>query len=442
MKVGGRKVGAHRSTGIGPIRIIDVEVAGRPMLGHPQAVIAHPFVFVSGQMATDYLTGIVPESGRTKPETPYWVQRMKGQATRVVESTRAVLQAAGTDLENTAKVVSFHTDLRELPISMETRTQYFPSASAPASTAVGIRGLPIDDAGFQFEAIGFIPGDGLERRSIFMDESQVLSVSGKAERRVFANAVVAGDLVFTQGSIAGLGGQFQETASVRTAFAHYESEIKNQTILVLRKLGPMLEAAGSSLQDVVKADCWLVSPDLYPGMDEAFREVFPQDPPARSVAIVRELVVRDALIEISVVAVRHGGAAHKVVVSAPDAPPPLGHESHAVRAGNLLFLSSLISRKRHDPASAGLPHLAAAEAEAGEAIAAAKIILRAGGSSIRSLARLRAFHKDLGGLRSGYRAWGAAVGDEMPAFTAVETSSATIIPHASVLYDLIAVVES
>jgi hypothetical protein len=29
----------------------------------------------------------------------------------------------------------------------------------------------------------------------------------------------------------------------------------------------------------------------------------------------------------------------------------------------------------------------------------------------------------------------------MPAFTAVGTSSSTIIPHASVLYDLIAVVE-
>jgi enamine deaminase RidA (YjgF/YER057c/UK114 family) len=387
MKVRGGKVGIERSSTTKQIRRIDVEAVGRPLLGHPQAVVAHPYVFLSGQMATDYVTGVVPESGRSKPQTPYWEQRMKGQAARVIENTRAVLNEAGTDLEKVVKVVSFHTDLRELPISMETRTKYFPSASAPGSTAVGIAGLPVDDAGFQFEAIGFIPGDGLDRQSIFMDQSQVLSVSGESERRVFANAVVAGDLVFTQGSIAGLGGQFQETASARSAFAHYESEIKNQTVLVLRKLGPMLEAAGSSLEDVVKADCWLVAPHLYPGMDEAFREVFPHDPPARSVAIVRELVVRDALIEISVVAVRRGGAARKVVVNAPDAPPPLGHESHAVRAGNLLFTSSLISRHRQDPALAGLPHIAAAEAEAGEAIAAAKAILRAGGSDLRAIAR-------------------------------------------------------
>jgi len=440
MKVGENKVAIHSESSRQGIRRIDVEAAGKPLLGHPQAVVVHPYVFVSGQMATDWETGIVPESGQSKPLTPYWEQRMNGQAARVVETTKAILNAAGTDLENVAKVVSFHPDLRELPISMETRTRYFPGATAPASTAVGIAELPVADAGFQFEAIGFIPGGGYDRRSVFMDESQMLS-AGKEDRRVFSNAVVAGDLVFTQGSIAGLGRQFHETASVRPAFAHYESEIKNQTVLVLEKLAPMLEAAGSSLEDVVKADCWIMSPDLYPGMDEAFREVFPQNPPARSVVVIRELVVKPALLEISVVAVRRGGKARKVVISAPAAPAPLGHESQAVRAGNLLFLSSLVARTPNDPAPAGLPHVSAAEAETREVISAASTILRAGGSSLRSLGRLRAFHTDLAGLRDGYRAWSEATGGEMPAFTAVGASSSTVIPHASVLYDLIAVVE-
>jgi enamine deaminase RidA (YjgF/YER057c/UK114 family) len=424
------------------INRLDVDAVGKPVLGHPQAVIAHPYVFLSGQMATDFGTGIVPESGRTKPETPYWVQRMKGQAERIIESTRAVLNEAGTDLANVAKVVTFHTDLRELPISMETRTQYFPSSTPPASTALGIAQLPVEDAGWLFETIGFIPGDGLKRRSVFLDDAPVLSVDGKVDRPVFANAVVAGDLVFTQGSIArGTGGGIHEGASVRHAFALYESAIKNQTVFVLNKLGQILEAAGSSLKDVVKADCWLVSPHDYPGMDEAFREVFPDDPPARTVAVVRELVVRGALIEISLVAVRRGGAMRKTIIAAPDAPPPLGHESPAVRAGNLLFTSTLVARNRWDPASSGRPQLAVAGAEAEEAIAAAKSVLEVAGGDLRSLARLRAFHSDLAGLRAGYEAWHSAVGDHMPAFTAVGAGPSTVLPHASVAYDLIAVVE-
>src|SRR6185295_14267636 len=131
---------------------IDVPgVPGSP-LGHPHAVAVDDFVFLSGQMATDYRTGVVPALSGSLPDTPYWHLRMEHQARQILDTTRTVLDAAGSTLDDCLKVVSFHTDLRELPSSMGARTQSF--TDPPASTAVGIAGLPIVDAGFQFEVVG------------------------------------------------------------------------------------------------------------------------------------------------------------------------------------------------------------------------------------------------------------------------------------------------
>ena len=59
-------------------------------------------------------------------------------------------------------------------------------------------------------------------------------------------------------------------------------DIKSETRLVLRNLRSILEAGGSSLRDVVRIGVFMADINDFAGMNEVFREFFPDDPPART----------------------------------------------------------------------------------------------------------------------------------------------------------------
>ena len=77
--------------------------------------------------------------------------------------------------------------------------------------------------------------------------------------------------------------------------------IAEQTRQVLENLKTVLEAAGSSMERVVKATVFLKNMADFPAMNEVYAEYFGGSKPARSTVAVAELP-RGALIEIDLVA--------------------------------------------------------------------------------------------------------------------------------------------
>ncbi len=80
-----------------------------------------------------------------------------------------------------------------------------------------------------------------------------------------------------------------------------EGGIAEQTARVLENIGAILEAAGYSYADVVKATCLLSTMGDFKAMNEVYGKYFPSDPPARVAFAVKELPL-NALIEIEVMA--------------------------------------------------------------------------------------------------------------------------------------------
>jgi 2-iminobutanoate/2-iminopropanoate deaminase len=80
-----------------------------------------------------------------------------------------------------------------------------------------------------------------------------------------------------------------------------EGGINEQTRQVLENLKAVLAAAGSSLDQVVKATVFLKNMADFPAMNEIYGEYFGSAKPARSTVAVAELP-RGALIEIDLVA--------------------------------------------------------------------------------------------------------------------------------------------
>lgn len=83
-----------------------------------------------------------------------------------------------------------------------------------------------------------------------------------------------------------------------------ENDVKKQTHQVFANLKAVLEAAGSSLENVVKATVYLKDMDDFPVVNDIYGTYFTEHKPARSCVEAARLP-KDALIEIDVIALKN-----------------------------------------------------------------------------------------------------------------------------------------
>jgi 2-iminobutanoate/2-iminopropanoate deaminase len=81
-----------------------------------------------------------------------------------------------------------------------------------------------------------------------------------------------------------------------------DSTIEVQTRQALEKTKAVLEAGGTSMENVVKCTVFLVKQSDFQAMNGVYRTFFPKDPPARSTVVVAALVSNSALVEIECMA--------------------------------------------------------------------------------------------------------------------------------------------
>ncbi len=107
----------------------------------------------------------------------------------------------------------------------------------------------------------------------------------------YSQAVAVGDWVFCSGQIALDPGTGERVTG----------DVQVETRQVLRNLAAVLEAAGASLEAVVKTTVYLRDMDDFPAMNEIYGEFFPQQPPARATVAARTLP-KNVAVEIDAVA--------------------------------------------------------------------------------------------------------------------------------------------
>jgi enamine deaminase RidA (YjgF/YER057c/UK114 family) len=117
-------------------------------------------------------------------------------------------------------------------------------------------------------------------------EKKVWWHGGKAPEKtpLFSPAVSYGNLLF----LSGIG-------------AHFEGDIKAHTKKVLDDIKTQLEACGSSMEKVLKAQVYLADLKDYADMNSVFQGAFGAEPPVRTTVSVAG-VPGKSLVEIDVVA--------------------------------------------------------------------------------------------------------------------------------------------
>ena len=107
----------------------------------------------------------------------------------------------------------------------------------------------------------------------------------------YSQAIKANGLVF-------LSGQIPLDPATQQLVA---GDVATQTERVLQNITGILNAAGSSLVQVVKTTVFLKSMNDFAAMNEVYARHFTADPPARSTVEVARLP-KDVLVEIDVIA--------------------------------------------------------------------------------------------------------------------------------------------
>jgi len=108
----------------------------------------------------------------------------------------------------------------------------------------------------------------------------------------YSQAVKAGNIVFCSGQIP-----------IDPKTGDFVSEdVAEQTEQVLKNLSAVLEAAGASLNDVVKTTVFLADMNDFAAMNEVYTRYFSENKPARATVQAARLP-RDARVEIECIAV-------------------------------------------------------------------------------------------------------------------------------------------
>jgi enamine deaminase RidA (YjgF/YER057c/UK114 family) len=266
--------------------------APQPLANYTEAFTLGNLIFAAGQLASDFKSGI-PPAARTDPAFPYYGSDIKKQTRFILENLKQTFAAAGGSLDEVLKAQVFMTDLADFNAFDEVWKEYF--KVPPARTTVGTPGLLVAGTRVEIDLIGHVPGKGSKREAINSSNPKPLANYSEAFR--------AGDLVFAAGQIASdFSTGLAQEARVDPAFPYYGSAIKRQTRYILNNLKNTFEAAGSSLDRVVKAQVFLTDLNDFFAFDEVWKEFF-KTPPPRTTVGTSGLLVDGCRIEIDLIGI-------------------------------------------------------------------------------------------------------------------------------------------
>jgi 2-iminobutanoate/2-iminopropanoate deaminase len=114
---------------------------------------------------------------------------------------------------------------------------------------------------------------------------QAVIPAGQSASPTLTPGIRVGNMVYASGQL-GLSREAPDTT------------IQGQTRLALESTKKVFEAAGTSMANATKCTVFLIDVRDFGGMNQVYREFFPNTPPARSTVVVAALVVATAKVEI------------------------------------------------------------------------------------------------------------------------------------------------
>ena len=410
--------------------------------GLPLAARAGDLVFYGGGIAASPRDG-VPAEVYPHSEIPYHFSGIRAQLRYVYDTMSSVLEEAGSSMTQGMKINAYMTSLGDIFNGLSMRKDYFGGETPPPSTMMIVPEVAVRGASVTTDLVALTNAAALPRQHIHdATEGAPLppheSIWG---HRIYVKMARGGGFIFT----AGLANTAEQERSFHHPDFPYQADRGAKgTEAILTYMKTMLAEVGAGLEHVVRTEIYVNDMRRLAGLEEVWRDFFPEDPPARIIAPA-DFPTPTGFCEIEAIAIDPEGPYAKETISTPNAPASFAHEPQAVKAGPYLFLSSqmatdwregLAPEARVNP---GLPHHASGvKRQARYILKNVDAICRAGGASMQDLVRRRAVYRDLRAQGPAEAVWREVLGDRVPPTTTFKASTDLPVPQCSVAYDLVA----
>ena len=113
------------------IEVIETELAPKPVGPYNQAIQVENWLYCSGQIALDPLSGEMVGGGDIEKETR-----------QILKNLEAVLKAAGGECSNVIRTTIYLTDLNDFVKVNQIYAETFGGAKSPARACVEVSNLP------------------------------------------------------------------------------------------------------------------------------------------------------------------------------------------------------------------------------------------------------------------------------------------------------------
>jgi enamine deaminase RidA (YjgF/YER057c/UK114 family) len=417
--------------------VLDVKSVDR-LLGTPvpyaYAIKAGPWIFLTGHEAYDWETGTSDEVTGPPGFPLYGRARSRREGDFILRRMRRVLGEFGSDLSHAIRLDQYYPVPRAVASYHLARHAEF-GDYIPPSTSVVMERCFAADATISTSLIAVVPEAGYEIHKIHPSGVASAPTSG------FVPAVVCHDFVFVAGQMAhnpGLGLDPRGHVPEHSAWAGIE--IRKQTeFLILEKLRPALEAAGSSLEQSLKAQIYLANIEDAPDCLDAWNQYYADIPCAVTVVPTKSFATVGGIVEINLIALTNGAARKKQVVETDI--PGMAAYGPCIKVGEFLLPSGLIAigRDGHiagrtiSPGFAGLAHAGHIQAEA--IYDYAEALCQAAGTTMAKLLRAQYFVADVAVFPGIAMAWSTRFGRQPHPFVCVQTPTPMPAPGTAVIAD-------
>jgi enamine deaminase RidA (YjgF/YER057c/UK114 family) len=360
------------------------------------------------------------------------------EARLIFQRLREGLRLAGSDILNLVRLDQYYPDWRAVDPYHVARKEALADA-VPPSTSILVDGLLNRNAEMDVQAIATVRDSGLSIAPVRPPTLTPPTESG------YAPCLQAGDLVFVAGQLArDATGNLSPDATVPETHLWKGTRIRRETdYLVRERLVPALQAAGSDLSLVLKAQVYLSHPDDFPGFWQSWAKAFGNRIPPTTVVPVRHpgFNVKDARMEVNVVAAAEAARSRIRDVECPVAL--LANDMLPARSlDGLLFVAGLMALDANGPIPAArvepsAPYYASSIREqTADILEKARTIFAAAGTGLENVVRILQFHADLSTFHDSYREWERVCGDAGLPLSAIQVNESMFVPGAGVIADL------
>lgn len=395
-----------------------------------------------------FIGGLLPETVDSSG-FPFHSDPLRVQSESLLRRLEQTLSSAGAGIGDVVRLGQWFAGAGDWPEGsewsgvaitryMEVRAERFPDG-VPASIAVAVRQLLTADALVGLDALAVV-GESHEAIAPSLKEGE--------ERPAFPAGARVGNWAHLSGELPtdwrGGDGSAVAVGARMDPDLWYGYPARAQADFVLKRLARTAEAAGTDISRTVRATVFLADRRDYVGFEEAWRNWFPDKAPARTIVPGTGLAGRGCRVEVGLDLVLPGAPEPELVLPEELARVP-GHESPAVRVGDLLLISGQMAVDGRGADPRGLrggsyPDLhSPPAAQLGILLERIEKICTAAGTGIENLIEVRLFFSRLPDLGAALHVWKDAFGDRLPTGTALGVGS-LLVPGCVVMADAVAYV--